>query len=94
VAQKENHFDATAFDTVPFHNPEYCGKIRLAAYPQPGNNLAVAVNFFPLEVIQQASSLADQFQQSPAGMMIFFMGLEVFSEIPNPLRENSNLYLR
>lgn len=44
-----------------------------------------------VEVIQQASALADHLQQSTTGAVIFVVLLQVLSEMIDSLREQSNL---
>src|SRR5689334_10863502 len=46
------------------------------------------------EIVQQPSSTSDQLQQSTPRVMIFFMGLEVFGEIGDPVRQDCNLHFR
>jgi hypothetical protein len=47
----------------------------------------------PLEVVEQAASLAHQLQQPAPGMVIFHVGLEVLGELADALREDGDLDL-
>jgi hypothetical protein len=46
------------------------------------------------EVIEKAPPSSHKHKQTTSRVMIFFMRFEVFSEIPNPLAQKSNLHFR
>jgi hypothetical protein len=41
----------------------------------------VSVDALGFEVIEQTSALADELQEPPAGMMVFFVGFEMLGQI-------------
>lgn len=51
----------------------------------------IPVHVDSLEIIQQPPSLADHHQQPAARTMVFFVLLEMFGQVINPLREQRNL---
>ncbi|OPY12062.1 MAG: hypothetical protein A4E66_01226 [Syntrophus sp. PtaB.Bin001] len=53
--------------------------------------LSVSLNIFIFQIIKKSSSLTDQFQQSSTGMMVFFMDLEMISQIFNPCTQKRYL---
>jgi len=58
------------------------------------DQLAIALDFFTLQIIKEASALPDQFQQPAASAKIFRMLFEVFRNGIDPLGEKSNLHFR
>jgi hypothetical protein len=56
-------------------------------------NLAVALDFCALEVFEESATLADQAQQSAAGVVVLDVGLEVIGQPVDPLREERDLHL-
>jgi hypothetical protein len=58
---------------------------------QFSDNCPVAFNFGILEVSEQASAFAYQFEKSLFGGKIFFMHLQVFGQIVDAVSEQSNL---
>src|ERR1700752_3270284 len=47
-----------------------------------------------LEVVQQATPLADQHEKSAARAVVFLVRLEVLRQLANPFAEQSDLYFR
>jgi hypothetical protein len=66
----------------------------LLAYAEFRNEILVPILIGRLDVVQQATTATNQFQQSTAGMMIFLVGLEVFRQVPNSFRQKSYLHVR
>ena len=58
-----------------------------------GDDLAVAFEVCPLEVVQQPPTLANHLQQALPAVMVFRMSAKVLGEVVDVLRENCNLYL-
>src|SRR6185503_12381058 len=57
----------------------------LTAQAQTIHYLVVALNIRALQVIKQTSSLLDHFEQATSRMIVFLVGLEVFSQFANSL---------
>jgi hypothetical protein len=53
---------------------------------------SVAFHIIFFDIIQQSSSLADQFQQAAPGVMIFLVRLEMLGQIFDPRAQQGNLY--
>jgi hypothetical protein len=67
---------------------------KLFPQTQGLNDRPVAPNVFALQVVQHSSSLTNQFQQAPSGMMIFLVGLEMLVKMADTLSQKGNLDLR
>jgi hypothetical protein len=52
----------------------------------------IPVDIFFLDIVQQASAPADQDQQSPPGMVIFFMHFQMFGQITDAVGQNRYLH--
>ena len=52
---------------------------------------AVTPDVLGLQIVQQAAPLANHFQQSPAGMMVLGMNLEMTRQVVDLLAQNRNL---
>ena len=66
---------------------------RLAAQAEAGNDLCVARVVLLLEIVEQATALADHDQQAATGMEILLVALQVFRQILDPLGEDRDLDL-
>jgi hypothetical protein len=64
---------------------------RLTTDAQAGNQVLVPLRVTALQVFQKAAAPRDHRQQSPAGMMIFAVRLEVILELHNTLAQNRDL---
>src|SRR5690606_14466654 len=53
----------------------------------------VAVRILPLQIVEQATTLADDLQQTTPRVVVLLVGLEVLGEVANPLREECDLHL-
>src|SRR4029079_14631557 len=53
---------------------------------------AIAVDVLGLEIVQEATALADQHEQAATRMVILRVHLEVLGEIRNPFRKQSDLH--
>jgi hypothetical protein len=65
----------------------------LLADAQLPDQSPVLGNIFLLQIFEQVSTLADQFQQTAAGMMIFGMRFKMLGEIHDPFGQQGNLHL-
>jgi hypothetical protein len=70
------------------------GFLRLLPDPEFADYVAIAVRIVRLQVIQQAASLAHQHQQTTAGCVILFVGLEMPGQVVDPLAQNRDLDFR
>jgi hypothetical protein len=70
------------------------GVLVLLTYAEALDEIGVALGVFALEVIEQPPTLAYQFQQSPAGVMILCVDLEMLGEVVDPLAEERDLNFR
>jgi len=55
------------------------------------DHVSVAFDIVPSQIIEQATPLAYDLQQPPAGAVVFLMCLEMFCEVRNALAKNGNL---
>jgi hypothetical protein len=62
--------------------------------PQLLDDAPVSFHILFLHVIEKTTTLTDQFQESPPGMMVFFVRLEVLRQILDARRQQGNLNLR
>ena len=69
-------------------------RIRLLADAEFLNDGFVALGVVFLEVVEQATPLADQHEKTTARAMILLVRLEVFRQLTNALAEQCDLYLR
>ena len=53
----------------------------------------VAVDVYFGQVVQQASSLTNQFQQTTSGVMVMFVLFQVLGQMVDSLGQDSDLYL-
>jgi hypothetical protein len=58
------------------------------------DEFGVASGILALEIVEQATTLADELQQPTAGMMIFCVNLEVLGEVVDALAEECYLDFR
>ncbi len=65
----------------------------LPAQPQAGNQRAIALRVFPVEIGEETPTLTNQAQQAPARMSIVLMHFEMLGKVTNPAREDGNLHL-
>jgi hypothetical protein len=65
----------------------------LSAQPELLNQRPISLDILVLEVVQEAPALTHQFDQSPTGMMIFGVGLEMISQITDTLAQDGYLHL-
>src|SRR5579863_8182698 len=63
----------------------------LLAEAQPLHHVFVAVGIVSLEVVQQASPLADQHEKTAARAMIFLVCFEVLRQLTDPLAQQRDL---
>ena len=61
---------------------------------EPRNNRSIPRHVFFFQIIQQTTTFSDHTQQSPTGMMILGVNLEVFRKIRNFFTQDGDLYLR
>src|SRR5262249_23850624 len=70
--------------------PDECA--RLFADAEPLDQFRIAVGVLPLQVIEEATALADQLQEPAARMVVLCVRLEMFGEIADALAEERNLH--
>jgi hypothetical protein len=66
--------------------------LLLFAQPELLNQRPISLDILVLEVVQETAPLTHQFDQSPAGMVIFGVGLEMISQVTDTLAQDSHLY--
>jgi hypothetical protein len=66
----------------------------LATQAKGIDNRAIALDIFGLDVVEQPSAFAYQNQQTPAGVMIFFVDFEMVGQIFNAMCQQTYLNLR
>ena len=54
----------------------------------------IPLDIVAFDVVEQSTTLAHQHQQPPAGVVIFFMHLQMFGQIGDSVGEQSNLNFR
>jgi hypothetical protein len=59
-----------------------------------GDDALVALGIVFLEVVEQATPLADQHEKAAARAVVFLVRLEVLRQLPNTLAEQGYLYFR
>ena len=72
------------------------GSLAASSTPesQAGYELPVSFDVLSLQIVQEATSLADHLQEPSARVVVLGMSLEVFGEFLDPPAQNCNLYLR
>ena len=65
----------------------------LPANPELCDDRAVALDVDLLEVVQQATALADELEKATAGVVVLLVDLEVLGEVADALREQRDLNL-
>jgi hypothetical protein len=88
-------------DEEPVYAPVravFVGSVRkmaeLLADAEFRNDVLVSLGVVFLEVIEQATPLADQHEQTPPGSVILLMRLKVLRQLGNSLAENCDLHFR
>src|SRR6476620_5981002 len=66
----------------------------LLADAQTPDQLGIAVGILALQVVEEAATLADEFQEPAAGVMILRVRLEVLCQIVDALAQESDLNFR
>ena len=66
-------------------------KLRLLPQIQLVDYLLVALAFRAVEIIEQAAALRDHFQKAAPRRMVLRVGLEVFGQLRDPLRQQRHL---
>jgi hypothetical protein len=74
----------------PTGNP---GVKSLLADAELGNDALIALGIVFLEVVEQATPLADQHEKSAARAVVFLVRLEVLGQLADPLAEQRDLNL-
>jgi hypothetical protein len=67
------------------------GSRCLLADAELGNNGLVALGIVFLEVVEQATALADKHEKAAARAVVFLVRLEVLRQLTNPFAEQSDL---
>jgi hypothetical protein len=71
--------------------PECLARDRLAADAEPLDESLVTRLILPLHIIQEAAPLGHKLEKPTAGMIILFVGFEMFRQVRNPRSEDSDL---
>ena len=66
----------------------------LLADAETGNDGLVALGIVFLEVVEQATPLADQHEKPAARAVVFLVRLEVLRQLADPFAEQRDLYFR
>src|SRR5574340_1344771 len=67
---------------------------RILAAPQLADQVRVASRILALEVVEETTTLADQFQQAATRVMILRVHLEVLRQVIDPLAQERDLNFR
>jgi hypothetical protein len=65
--------------------------IKLVAQLELLRNGLVTADVFALQIFEQAAALTNHHQQPATGAVIFFVGLQMFRQMVDPLREQRDL---
>jgi hypothetical protein len=76
-------------------NGVYCDTPEPFLFPDSQflNQGAVALHILLLEIVKEMPSLTDEFQESPPGMVILGMGLEMLRQVIDSLAQDGDLDL-
>jgi hypothetical protein len=71
------------------------GKVEFFLFPdsQLLDQGAVTLHIYFLQVVQEVPPLTYEFQETPAGMVILHVGLEMLREVIDPLAQDGDLDL-
>jgi hypothetical protein len=69
------------------------GAFASLSQSQTGNDVSISFQILFLQIIEQPSPLSDQLQQTPSGMMVFFVRLEMLRQVFDPGAQKSDLDL-
>ncbi len=58
------------------------------------DDVFISISIVRLQIVQQATPLADHHEQTSPGGVVLFMRLEVLGQITDPLTQNCNLDFR
>jgi hypothetical protein len=67
---------------------------QLLADAESLNNGLIALGIVSLQVIEQATALANQHEQAASGAMVFLVRLEMLGQLTNALAQQRNLDFR
>jgi uncharacterized membrane protein (DUF373 family) len=65
----------------------------LFAQTQALNHVLVALCILTPQICQMAAALADKFQKAATGMLVMFVGFEMFDKLIDALSQQSHLHL-
>jgi hypothetical protein len=68
--------------------------ITLTPQTECFDNRTVTLNIVAFNVIEQSATLTDQHQQSPTGVVIFFMHFQMLGQVGYPMGEKTDLDFR
>jgi len=80
-------------ETLKFQTLEFQAK-PLLADAELGDHTFIALGIVFLEVVQQATPLADQHEKPAARAVVFLVRLEVLRQLADTLAEQRDLHLR
>jgi hypothetical protein len=66
----------------------------LPSEPQPFDQALVSAEVAPPQIVEQTTTLANELEQPPAGMVIFDVSLEVLGEMADPCTQQRHLNFR
>src|SRR5579863_876801 len=66
----------------------------LLADAELGDDALVTLGIVFLQIVQQATPLADQHEKAAARAVVFLVRLEVLRQLPNTLAQQRDLYFR
>mgnify|MGYP001827791773 FL=1 len=66
---------------------------ELSAQAESTDQLSITLDVFTLEVVEQATSLADHHQQAPPAVVVMFVGTEVLGQVIDTITQQGHLDL-
>ena len=63
----------------------FCERVALFSDPKLGNHFAIAVRIVHSQIIEQAPTLTNNFQQAAAGSMVLLVRLKMLREVCDAL---------
>jgi hypothetical protein len=68
--------------------------MRLSTQAESANQRLVAIVVNGLKIFQKPTTATDELQEASPGVMILFVCLKVFSQVPDPSSQDRNLNFR
>jgi hypothetical protein len=89
AASRRSEFDGPAIE-----RKQMSAFTTLLSQTQFPDDLLISRAILPGEIFQKLISPADQFQQTPAGGMVFFMNIEMLAELIDARGNQRDLHFR